>query len=237
MGNYNILLVLLSFIVILFTSFSVFDIAARMTRVSNRKRILWLIVGSLTMGAGALHFIGMLAFMMPATIHYNIMILSISLAVTLFSSFVTLLIVSQDQVNRANFVFGCFILATSFIGLQYIGMGAIHANATFTYHPFSILVSVLLAFISSIIFYKTIYDTRIKEFHLSIHTKAVRGILMALSISAMHYIAMYGTKFTYTFQGHEIHFQTVEETQLALGIRDRCNFYDSFGTNQFICRR
>ncbi|MCZ8537943.1 PAS domain S-box protein [Paenisporosarcina quisquiliarum] len=220
MGNYNILLVLLSFIVILLTSFSVFDIAARMTRVGNRKRILWLIVGSLTMGAGiwALHFIGMLAYMMPATIHYNIMTLSVSLAVTLFSSFVTLLIVSQDRVNKVNFIFGCCIMATSLIGLHYIGMGAIHANASLTYHPFSIFVSVLLAFISSAIFYKTIYDTRIKEFHLSLHTKTVRGTLMAFSISAMHYVAMYGTKFSYTFQGHEIHFQTVEETQLALGI-------------------
>jgi NO-binding membrane sensor protein with MHYT domain len=61
---------------------------------ANRKRILWLIVGSLTMGAGiwALHFIGMLGVYDANTIHYNIMTLSISLAVTLFASFVTLLI-------------------------------------------------------------------------------------------------------------------------------------------------
>lgn len=215
-GGYNILLVLLSLIVILLTSFTLFDISTRMFHVSKRKRILWLLVGSLTMGGGiwALHFIGMLAHM-PTTINYNIMTVSISFAITVFSSFITLLIVSQDKVSKNKFVFGCLLMAASLVGMHDIGMKSIHMNADITYNPFIILLSVLFACIPSAFFYKVIYDTRIKETILSIHTKLISGILMGLSISVMHYTAMYGTEFTYHLYLESHGFQTIDSSQLA----------------------
>ncbi|QBP42668.1 PAS domain S-box protein [Paenisporosarcina antarctica] len=214
-GDY-ILLVLLSVIVILLTSFTVFDVSARMFHVSKRKRGLWLIVGSLTMGGGiwALHFIGMLAYM-PTTINYNIMTLSISFAITVFSSFITLLIVSQDKVSKNNFVFGCLLMSASLVGMHYIGMKSIHMNAAITYNPLILLLSVLIAFIPSVIFYKVIYDIRIKETILSMHTKLFSGILVGLSISVMHYTAMFGTEFTYHLNPVSTDFQTINASQLA----------------------
>ncbi|QBP43134.1 MHYT domain-containing protein [Paenisporosarcina antarctica] len=124
-----------------------------MFHVSRRKRGLWLIVGSLTMGGGiwALHFIGMLAYM-PATINYNIMTLSISFAISVFSSFITLLIVSQDKISENNFIFGCFIMAGSLVGMHYSGLKSIHMNADISYNPLILLLSVLFAFIPSVIF-------------------------------------------------------------------------------------
>ena len=215
-GDYNILLVLLSFIVILLTSYTVFDISARMLHVSKRKKGLWLIVGSLTMGGGiwALHFIGMLAHM-PATIHYDIMTLGISFAIIVFSSFITLFIVSQDKVSKNNFVFGCLIMTASLVGIHYFGMKSIHMNSSITYNPLIILLSVLIAFIPSIIFYKVIYDTRIKETTLSIHTKLFSGFLMGLATSVMHYTAMFGTEFTLHSSPVSGNFQTINASQLA----------------------
>ncbi|HSO58410.1 MAG TPA: EAL domain-containing protein, partial [Paenisporosarcina sp.] len=215
-GGYNISLVLLSFIVILLTSFMVFDVSARMFHVSKSKRILWLIVGSLTMGGGiwALHFIGMLAHM-PTTINYNIMTVSISFAITVFASFITLWIVSQEKVSKNNFVFGCLIMAASLVGMHYIGLKSIHMNAAITYNPFILLLSVLFAFIPSVIFYKVIYDTRIKETILSIHTKFFSGILMGLSIAVMHYTAMFGIELNYHLYPEIVDFQTIDSSQLA----------------------
>ncbi|WP_422122486.1 EAL domain-containing protein [Planococcus sp. X10-3] len=215
-GGYNISLVLLSFIVILLTSFMVFDVSGRMFHVSKRKRLLWLVVGSLTMGGGfwTLHFIGMLAHM-PATINYNIMTISIAFAVAVFSSFISLMIISQDKVNKNIFVFGCLIMASSLVVMHYIGLKSIQMNTAIAYKPSILLLSVLIAFIPSIIFYKIIYDTRVKETSLSLQTKLFSGILMGLSISVMHYTAMFGTELTHHSSPIIGNFQTIDSSQLA----------------------
>ena len=216
-GDYNILLVVLSFIVILLTSFAVFDISSRIIFETKRKRLLWLLIGSLTMGGGiwALHFIGILAYSLPTTMNYNIMILSISLAITVFSSFLALLIVSQEKVSKHNYVFGCFFMAGSLLAMHYIGMKAINMNVSTNYNPLIFLLTVLLAFIPAIIFYKVNFDYRIKETVIPIHTKISSSILLGLSISTMHYTAMFGTEYTYNSHIIDIYFQTVSAGQLA----------------------
>lgn len=175
-------------------------------------------VGSLTMGLGifAMHFIGMLAYVLPIPVTYNIMTLSISFAIPVLSSFFSLLIVSQDRVMKNNYVIGCFIMATSLLSVHYIGMNATHINASITYNSMILLLSVLLAFIPAVVYFKVIYDIRVKQRTLPIHTKIIIGMLMGFSIVVMHYTSMFGTSYTHNSHLQDTYFQTLNASQLAI---------------------
>jgi NO-binding membrane sensor protein with MHYT domain len=127
-GNYNILLVLLSIIVILLTSIAVFDVSARMFLASTLKRILWSIIGALIMGGGiwALHFIGILAYMLPDSLNFSLTTLVVSLGIIIVSSFISLFITSETRINTNHFIFGSVVMSISILGMHYFGMNAKH---------------------------------------------------------------------------------------------------------------
>lgn len=217
-GNYNSLLVLLSFIVILLTSFAAFEVSARLFQAQRPKKVLWLTIGSLTMGGGiwVLHFIGMMAFMHPVPIHYSLHSIWISLGLITAASFIYLLIASKPNVNKLHFIIGSLIMGFSILGMHYIGMSAIHMNVSVSDNPVTFILSVLLAFVPSFIFLKVTYHHRKNETNIPMKTKVVSGILMGLSICAMHYIAMVGTTWTYHAQPDNLSIQIIDSNQLAM---------------------
>jgi NO-binding membrane sensor protein with MHYT domain len=63
-ASWNPGLVLLSYVVAIFASYTALDLAGRVSAYSGRGRALWLAGGAFAMGTGiwSMHFTGMLAF-------------------------------------------------------------------------------------------------------------------------------------------------------------------------------
>jgi diguanylate cyclase (GGDEF)-like protein/PAS domain S-box-containing protein len=215
-GNYNILLVLLSFIVILLIAYTVFDIRTRIINGSKLKRIIWITIGALTMGIGiwTFHFIGILAFMIPVSINYSLVSLVISLAISVVSSFIALYSVSKRTINKIHSVFGWFVMGSNILAIHYIGMKAINMNASII-NPYIFMLLVLWAFIPSFIFFKVTYYYKLIETIPPARTKLIGGFLMGLSITAMHYTIMFDVLFTQDFQVRDMYSQTVHSNNLA----------------------
>src|SRR6266481_6206177 len=66
-GSYNYALVALSVLIAMFASYAALDLAGRVTAASGWTRVAWLLGGAGAMGTGiwSMHYIGMLAFILP----------------------------------------------------------------------------------------------------------------------------------------------------------------------------
>ena len=72
-GSYSHRLVALSVVIAIFASYSALDLAGRVTAARGRVRSIWLMGGASAMGLGiwSMHYIGMLAFILPIPVFYN----------------------------------------------------------------------------------------------------------------------------------------------------------------------
>src|SRR5512133_1451497 len=82
-GTYDLRLVALSYLVAVFASYTALDLSGRVTSSRGRARAVWLLGGALSLGIGiwSMHFIGMLAFVLPMPISYDLPLVLLSLLV------------------------------------------------------------------------------------------------------------------------------------------------------------
>src|SRR5580700_7240237 len=66
-GSYNHSLVAFSLLIAIVSSYAALDLAGRVTASHGWIRVFWLLGGAVAMGTGiwSMHYIGMLAFMLP----------------------------------------------------------------------------------------------------------------------------------------------------------------------------
>src|SRR6202171_1148260 len=80
-GTYNPYLVALSILVACFASYTALDLSGHLVPTRGFARRAWLVAAALTMGGGiwSMHFVAMLAFMMPTPMSYDIGLTTLSL--------------------------------------------------------------------------------------------------------------------------------------------------------------
>src|SRR3979490_856117 len=85
-GIHDPYLVALSILVASFASYTALDLSAHMGAARGLARRVWLVATAITMGGGiwSMHFVGMLAFIMPTPMSYDIGLTILSLAVAIF---------------------------------------------------------------------------------------------------------------------------------------------------------
>src|SRR6202166_4828439 len=100
-GSYNHSLVALSVLIAMVASYAALDLAARVTASSGLIRALWLLGGAVAMGTGiwSMHYIGMLAFMLPVPVAYHWPTVLLSLLAAILASVVALGAVSRQKMG------------------------------------------------------------------------------------------------------------------------------------------
>src|SRR6266702_8216803 len=85
-GTHNPYLVALSILVAAFASYTALDLSGHVGAAWGLARRVWLVAAAITMGGGiwSMHFIGMLAFVMPIPMSYDIGPTAFSLLVAIF---------------------------------------------------------------------------------------------------------------------------------------------------------
>src|SRR5947207_5107667 len=84
-GTHNPYLVALSILVASFASYTALDLGGHVAAARGLARRVWLVAAAITMGGGrwSMHFIGMLAFIMPTPMSYDIGLTTLSLVVAM----------------------------------------------------------------------------------------------------------------------------------------------------------
>jgi len=200
-GVYDPLLVILSYLVATFASYIALDFTGRLRDSSNTEAslILWLIGGSIAMGAGiwSMHFIGMLSFSLPMMIlHYDLFWTGLSLFVAILASLFALSLLKVKVINTFHLAIGGIILGLGIASMHYTGMEAMKSQMNIHYLPGLFSLSILVAIIASEAALWLALKSNQVISRIRVRLKIVSALIMGLAICGMHYTAMFAAIFT-----------------------------------------
>ena len=154
-------------------------------------------MGKLSLGIWAMHFIAMLAFILPVEIQYDLSITLLSLVPAILASAVVLRSTKKRNSNSLVLLRNAILMGAGIGTMHYIGMAAMHGDLTMRYSAplffLSILVAVALSFFALRL---KIWTEHIKPNTAYYDWRLLSAALvMGMAITAMHYTGMGATYF------------------------------------------
>lgn len=197
-ATYNSYLVIFSALIAVLASYTALDLANRVAALRGFKRQILLVGGATTMGIGiwSMHFIAMLAFSIPISISYNLVIVMVSLLAAVLASGLALLIVSRPVINLSALLLGGTAMGIGITLMHYIGMAAMQMQATIQYDPalfsLSVAIAIMASVVAIVLSLKCSYQTGVALYRWRI----ISSLVMSAAILALHYTGMAAAMFT-----------------------------------------
>lgn len=194
-GSYDSILVFFSYIIAVMASYTALDLAGRVSTSKGKTRLGWLLFGAAAMGMGiwSMHFVGMLAFNLPITIKYDLIIVLLSVVAAIVASFIALYVVGRSKLTGVQLLSGALLLATGISIMHYVGMSAMLIHITYT--PIIFILSVLIAFGASVAALWLAFYFRKGGQRGELWKKLGSGAIMGAAIVGMHYTGMVAANF------------------------------------------
>ncbi|CAA9422711.1 MAG: diguanylate cyclase/phosphodiesterase (GGDEF & EAL domains) with PAS/PAC sensor(s) [uncultured Rubrobacteraceae bacterium] len=119
-------LVLLSFVVAVFASYTALDLAGRVVASGGRARMVWLAGGAFAMGTGiwSMHFTGMLVFKMGMPVTYHVLLTLLSVVIAIAASGLALFVVGRGEVGPRTLLVAGPVMGVGIAAMHYTGMPA-----------------------------------------------------------------------------------------------------------------
>ncbi len=194
-SQYNVWLVSLSFAIAVLSAFTSLHIASRLLGSKGNDRIVWVSIGSFTLGAGiwSMHFVGMLAYDTHMTVTYDPLLMSISILFSIVSSAIAFYVISIEVNKTSTYLLGSGLIGMGIISMHYIGMAAMQMPAAITYNGKLVALSVCIAFIASYTALKLFLSyAQAASCKWRLWTSAC---VMGVAITGMHYTGMAAASF------------------------------------------
>jgi PAS domain S-box-containing protein len=196
--HYDWILFSLSYVVAVFASYVALGLVSRMREEENpRIRRYWLAGGAFTLGAGiwAMHFIGLLAFIMPVLTEYDVIWTFASLITAILVSGLALFIL-QKNYTRVRLAMGGVLIGLGVATMHYMGMEAMKIHLTIQYIPWLFVLSFLVAIVvvEVSLWLALHHDRRRGQNQFGI--QLVSSLLMGIAMCGMHYTGMAAAVFT-----------------------------------------
>src|SRR6201988_4505857 len=134
-GTYDPYLVALSVLVACLASYTALDLNAHVGPARGFARRVWLAAAALTIGGGiwSMHFIGMLAFIMPTPMSYEIGLTTLSLVVAMFVTGGGFFVISRHSGSMLRLVLGGIFMGLGIVAMHYIGMASMREHVDLHY--------------------------------------------------------------------------------------------------------
>jgi PAS domain S-box-containing protein len=196
-GSYNYALVALSVLIAMFASYAALDLAGRVTAAGGWTRAVWLLGGAAAMGTGiwSMHYIGMLAFLLPIPVAYHWPTVLLSLFAAILASLVALGVVSRQKMGWFRALAGSVLMGAGVASMHYIGMAAMRLAAKCQFNSFLVLLSVVFAVLISLAALWITFHLRDEKTGIG-WEKLGGAAVMGAAIPIMHYTGMAAASFT-----------------------------------------
>jgi PAS domain S-box-containing protein len=196
-GSYNYALVALSVFIAVFASYAALDLAGRVTAAGGWTRAVWLLGGAGAMGTGiwSMHYIGMLAFILPVPVAYHWPTVLLSLFAAILASAVALGVVSRQKMGASRALAGSVLMGAGIASMHYIGMSAMRLPAVCQFNSFLVILSVLFAVLISLAALWITFHFRHEKTGIG-WKKLAGAVVMGAAIPVMHYTGMAAASFT-----------------------------------------
>jgi diguanylate cyclase (GGDEF)-like protein/PAS domain S-box-containing protein len=193
-GTYSPSWITISVFLAILGSYAALNAAARIEHQHNlASKLIWILISALTLGASiwAMHFIGMLAFNLPCSIHYDPFITLISMIPGILASGIALGVAWQHGPKLLSLMNRSILLGAGIGTMHYTGMAAMRLEGFVRYDPSLFILSLLVAIALS---------------YLALHVKQrlicpkiscnlLVAVIMGSAVSGMHYTAMFAAYF------------------------------------------
>jgi PAS domain S-box-containing protein len=214
-GTYNPYLVTLSIAVACLASYTALDLGSRIRGSRRWARLAWLATAATAMGGGiwSMHFIGMLAFVMPIAVRYDLGLTLLSLLVAIAVTGFGFFMIGTRRVTRLEFTLSGIFMGIGIVSMHYTGMAAMRMPADIRYDPILVTLSVLIAIGASFVALWLAFRTTMTW------QRFLAAIAMGSAISGMHYTGMAAATFIAEAGMDGVRDKpTLAETDLALAI-------------------
>jgi NO-binding membrane sensor protein with MHYT domain len=214
-GTHDPYLVALSILVASFASYTALDLSGHVGPARGLARGAWLVGTAIIMGGGiwSMHFVAMLAFIMPTPMSYDIGLTTLSLVVAIFVTGGGFYVISRQSASPLRLAFSGIFMGLGIAAMHYTGMAAMRGHAELSYDPLFVAFSLLVAIGASTVALWLAFRTTDRG------QKLVAAVVMGLAISGMHYTAMRAAIFTTHSPVHEAQVDaSLNQTNLALAV-------------------
>ena len=196
-GSYNYALVALSVFIAMFASYAALDLASRVTAAGGWSRALWVLGGASAMGTGiwSMHYIGMLAFILPIPVAYHWPTVLLSLLAAILASVIALYVVGRQKMSASRAIAGSLLMGAGIAGMHYIGMTAMRLPAICQFNSFLVVLSVVFAILISLAALWISFHFRDEKTGIG-REKLAGAVVMGAAIPIMHYTGMAAASFT-----------------------------------------
>ncbi|WNK49394.1 bifunctional diguanylate cyclase/phosphodiesterase [Pantoea agglomerans] len=198
--TWDSVLICVSLIVAFIASFTALDTAGRVAVSRGWSARFWLLVGGIAMGIGvwAMHFIGMLAMMMPMMMRYDTRLTILSLLVAILASVLAFgQTVGGLHLTRQRLLRGTLILGAGVVVMHYLGMYALLIEPQPEWNALLVALSVLIAFAASGLALWLAFHLRQGDHHLML-MRGLASLVMGIAIAGMHYVGMSAAEFSHS---------------------------------------
>jgi PAS domain S-box-containing protein len=137
-----------------------------------------------------MHFIGMLAFVVPIPMSYDIGLTALSLVLAIVVTGGAFYIISADATSRLRLALGGIFMGLGIVAMHYSGMAAMRGHAELGYDRLFVALSVIIAISASTAALWLAFQT------IDPWQKLVAALVMGVAISGMHYTGMEAAVFT-----------------------------------------
>src|SRR5271168_1961345 len=146
-GTYDPYLVALSVLVACFASYTALGLSGHVGTAQGLARRVWLVAAAITMGGGiwSMHFIGMLAFVIPIPMSYDIGLTALSLVVAIVVTGGAFYVISPDATSRLRLALGGIFMGLGIVTMHYTGMAAMRGHTELDYNRLLVGLSVVIA--------------------------------------------------------------------------------------------
>jgi NO-binding membrane sensor protein with MHYT domain len=196
-GSYDYGLVALSVLIAIFASYAALDLAGRVTAARGWTRAVWVLGGAGAMGTGiwSMHYIGMLAFILPIPVAYHWPTVLLSLFAAILASVIALYVGSRQKMGAFRALAGSVLMGGGIASMHYIGMAAMRLSAVCHFNSFLVVLSVVFAVLISLAALWITFHFRDEKKGID-WGKAAGAVLMGTAIPVMHYTGMAAASFT-----------------------------------------
>ena len=146
-----------------------------------------------------MHFVGMLALMLPMEMAYHVPTVVLSLFAAIIASYIGLSAASRPNLSRIRTGLAGTFMGGGIASMHYLGMAAMRMSADWHWQPGLVVLSIVLALAVSIVAIGLIFQMKGNEEQLR-YRRAAGILLMGLAIPTMHYTGMAAVRFTPSFE-------------------------------------
>src|SRR5437867_5466707 len=198
-GSHDYALVALSVLIAMFASYAALDLAGRVTAAGGWTRAAWLMGGAGATGTGiwSMHYIGVLACILPIPVAYHWPTVLLSLLAAILASVIALYVVSRPKMGVSRAVAGSVLMGAGIASMHYIGMAAMRLLVICQFTSFLFVLSVVFAVLISLAALWITFHFRDEKSGIG-REKLAGAVVMGAAIPVMHYTGMAAASFTPT---------------------------------------